>query len=149
MHREPKTIMAQRMLAQRRMMEAAGYDVPRRCGTHVPRPRLWLRYAIALDMLSQALGISAEQAAQDVEYRLAKLDRGYPKCNLAQSRVSHEPLRDNHGRVVCPFCASVLDLDLDLREFRWIGDEAAVGLEPLDFQVNAQDNPQDILNSCV
>ena len=135
----PKTKSAMRTWLMQRQLQAAGYDIPERNGRGSIRARLYARYIVALNMLAEALAIEPNQAARDVEYRLAKFDRGQPRPKLNHQHFTHRALRDGTRQAVCPVCGSVLDLDSKT----WTPNPEAEALEPLDLDGQSQDDSQE------
>jgi len=124
----PRTKSAMKTWLMQRQLQAAGYSIPHRNGRGSIRARLYARYVVAFNLLAEALGITPDQATRNVEYRLAKFDRGLPRPLLHHSHFSHRKRFDGKPQAICPVCGSVLDLD----NSTWTPNPEALDLEPLD-----------------
>lgn len=135
----PKTKSAMRTWLAKEAFKAAGHKVPKATARAATRPRLWLHYMFALDMLSQALGISIDQAAHNVEFRMYRFDHGHKRALVHHSKYPQRALRDGTRQAVCPVCGSVLDLDSKT----WTPNPEAEALEPLDLDGQSQADSQE------
>lgn len=141
----PRTKNAQKTWLMMQELRKAGYQIPSRTARCATRPRLWIRYTVAIDLLSQAIGLSPEATAKAVEYRLARFDHGLQRfpLRIPTNRLGG-PL--DKPAAVCPCCGSQLDLETGT----WTPGEM---LDPLDLDPSpnaddAQDNPQVSQDSC-
>ena len=125
----PRTKSATKTWLVKEQLKRQGYPIPGETGRCVTRPRLWLRYMLAIDMAAQALGVSVDTMVSSINYRLRRFDHGHQRAPVLIKHFTQRALRDKNLQAVCPVCGSVLDLD----SRTWTPNPEAESLEPLDL----------------